>query len=45
MKLYLLAGGETTVVQGIDNGKHQLKLSGKGLKDLQAVRVYEPALK
>jgi hypothetical protein len=39
------AGGETTVVQGIDNGKHQLKLSGKGLKDLQAVRVYEPALK
>ncbi len=35
----------TTVVQGIDNGQHLLKLSGKGLKDLQGIRVYEPALK
>jgi hypothetical protein len=40
-----VAAGETTVVQGIENGQHQLKLSGKGLKDLQGIRIYEPALK
>ncbi|GEO11893.1 hypothetical protein SAE01_43890 [Segetibacter aerophilus] len=39
------ASDVTTIVQGIDNGQHRLKLSGKGLKDLQAVRIYEPALK
>jgi hypothetical protein len=39
------AGAVTTVVQGIDNGQHRLKLTGKGLKDLQAIRVYEPPLK
>jgi hypothetical protein len=38
-------GAVTTVVQGIDNGQHRLKLTGKGLKDLQAIRVYEPPLK
>lgn len=40
-----IASAETTVVQGIENGVHRLKLTGKGLKDLQGIRVYEPALK
>lgn len=35
----------TTVVQGVENRQHRLKLSGKGLKDLQGISVYEPALK
>jgi hypothetical protein len=39
------AGAVTTVVQGIENSQHRLKLTGKGLKDLQAIRVYEPPLK
>jgi hypothetical protein len=39
------ASAEITVVQGVDNGQHRLQLFGKGLKDLQAIRVYEPALK
>lgn len=39
------ASGETTVVQGIDNGRHGLQVSGKGLKDLQSIEVFEPALK
>jgi hypothetical protein len=38
-------GAVTTVVQGIENSQHRLKLTGKGLKDLQAIRVYEPPLK
>ncbi len=40
-----VASAVTTVVQGVENGRHRLKLSGKGLKDLQVIRVYEPALK
>jgi hypothetical protein len=44
-KVVPAAGDETTVIQGIENGQHQLKLSGKGLKDLQGIRIYEPALK
>lgn len=39
------ASAVTTIVQGIDSRQHRLKLSGKGLKDLQGIRVYEPALK
>lgn len=40
-----ISSGVTTVVQGVENGRHSLKLSGKGLNDLQGIRVYEPALK
>jgi hypothetical protein len=40
-----VASAVTTVVQGIENGQHRLKLNGKGLKDLQEIKVYEPALK
>lgn len=40
-----IASAVTTVVQGVENGQHRLKLSGKGLKNLQGIRVYEPALK
>ena len=35
----------TTIVLGIENGQHRLKLSGNGLKHLRAIGVYEPALK
>jgi hypothetical protein len=35
----------TTVVQGVENGQHDLRLSGKGLKDVQAIKVYDPPLK
>ncbi len=40
-----IASAVTTVVQGVENTGHRLKLSGKGVKDLQGIRVYEPALK
>lgn len=40
-----VASDATTVVQGIENGQHGLRLSGKGVKDLQRIKVYEPALK
>jgi hypothetical protein len=33
------------VVQGVENGQHDLRLSGKGLKDVQAIKVYDPPLK
>lgn len=39
------ASAVTTVVQGINNGQHHLKLTGKTLKNLQVIRVYEPPLK
>jgi hypothetical protein len=35
----------TTVVQGIDNGQHRLRLNGKRVKNLKAIVIYEPALK
>lgn len=34
-----------TIIQGLENGPHQLQLQGKALKDLQALIVYEPPLK
>lgn len=40
-----IASAVTTVVQGFENGEHKLKLKGKGVRDLQGIRVYEPAFK
>ena len=40
-----LATAVTTVLQGIENSQHILKLKGKGVMDLQGIRVYAPALK
>ncbi len=40
-----MAGAVPTVIQGVQNGQHRLKLEGEGLKDLQEIRMYEPALK
>jgi hypothetical protein len=40
-----LASAVTTVVQGVENGRHTLKLKGKGVRHLQGISVYEPALK
>jgi hypothetical protein len=36
--------GATTVLQGLENGLHQIKLSGKGLANLSGIRVYRPPL-
>jgi len=44
-KLTTGAAQTTTIVQGIKNGKHRLKLKGKGVKKIMAVRVYEPPSK
>jgi hypothetical protein len=40
-----LATAVTTVLQGVENSQHILKLKGKGVMDLQGIRVYAPALK
>lgn len=34
-----------TVLQGIPNGKHQLKISGESLEELREIKVYQPPLK
>lgn len=33
-----------TVVQGVANKKHELSISGEGLKNLKEIRVYQPPL-
>ncbi|MEJ7766436.1 MAG: SGNH/GDSL hydrolase family protein [Chitinophagaceae bacterium] len=33
-----------TVAQGLNNGKHQILLKGKGLKKLEAIKIYQPPL-
>lgn len=38
------ANGSTTVLQGIDNGEHRLKLTGKGLANLSGIRIYRPPI-
>ncbi len=40
-----IASGVTTIVQGVKNGQHKLRLTGKGVRDLREIRVYEPAVK
>ncbi|HZF64292.1 MAG TPA: hypothetical protein VEZ55_07410 [Chitinophagaceae bacterium] len=35
----------TTLVQGLDNRTHVLRLKGKGVKDIQEIRVYQPPLR
>lgn len=34
----------TTIVQGLENGQHQLTLTGKNLNKLQAIKVYQTSL-
>jgi hypothetical protein len=34
----------TTVVQGLQNGPHQLVLKGAALRQVKAIVVYEPQL-
>jgi len=40
-----VSGGITTVVQGAPNAVHVLELSGKGVHQIQAIRVYKPPLR
>jgi hypothetical protein len=36
--------GSTTILQGLKNGRHEITLSGKGLMNVAAIRVYAPPL-
>ena len=44
-KIYTGTGQIATIVQGVKNGTHRLKLKGKGVKQVKAIRVYAPPLK
>ena len=43
-KLTSKAAATTTILQGIENKKYLLKLRGKGIKQVKAIRVYKPPL-
>jgi hypothetical protein len=36
--------GSTTILQGLENGPHYMKLAGKGLGNLAGIRIYRPPL-
>jgi hypothetical protein len=39
------ASETTTIIQGVENGQHELRLNGRGLNNLRGIRVYRPPLK
>jgi hypothetical protein len=38
------ASETSTIIQGINNGQHQLMLTGKALNNVKAIKVYRPVL-